>query len=179
MQEPFITTYEGRMVHALDPNPGELYIDDIAHALSNICRFTGHVASFYSVAQHSVLVSRRLPVQHRLWGLLHDASEAFFADIASPFKWAMPDYRRHEERLMFSVAERFGLCWPMPQCVHDIDKMIVTDEALCLFKRPPAWAFERSRLGIYIEPLPPAEAKELFMGEFRDLTAGVSHAAVA
>jgi len=171
---PFITSYTGHSVHALDPVPDELHIEDIAHALSNICRFGGHVRSFYSVAQHSVLVSRRLPVQHRLWGLLHDASEAYLSDIAAPFKPALNEYRRYEERLMYAVAQRFGLCWPMPQCVHVVDKMIVVDEALSLLKKPPAWACENPRLGIYIEPWDNPE--EEFLAEFAELTAGVAHA---
>ena len=73
----WIQTYLGIQFWPLDPRPEEVMLFDIAHSLSNMCRFTGHCREFYSVAQHSVIVSQNVPREDAAWGLLHDASEAY------------------------------------------------------------------------------------------------------
>lgn len=107
-----IVTFTGRVIEPLNPDPAEIDILDIAHALSNQCRFTGHTNEFYSVAQHSVLVSRHCAPEDALWGLLHDASEAYLADIPRPVKrftdWGR-GYLDAENTLMFSVIDAFDL----------------------------------------------------------------------
>ena len=127
MANPYFWTYAGKCVHPLDPHPDEIDIEDIAHALAHVCRFLGHTDRFYSVAQHSVLVSQQVPAADALWGLLHDASEAYICDLAAPIKRdpSMEAYRAAEQRLMACVCRRFGLrrmpsrssrptgfCWP-------------------------------------------------------------------
>lgn len=77
---PSIRTHSG-WLHVLTPTPDEIHIRDIAHALSMICRFGGHVDSFYSVAQHSVIVSYHVPPDMALVGLLHDAAEFAVGDL--------------------------------------------------------------------------------------------------
>lgn len=106
----FITTYTGRRFYPLDPNPADVCIEDIAHALAMICRFNGHVREFYSVAEHSVHVSRIVPPEYALAGLLHDASEAYIADVSRPVKHTgtMAPYRRMESKLMRAMADKFG-----------------------------------------------------------------------
>jgi 5'-deoxynucleotidase YfbR-like HD superfamily hydrolase len=79
-------TYTGRQFWPFDPRPEDVCIDDIAHALSRICRFGGHVTDWYSVAQHSVLVSLLVPSDLALRGLLHDAEEAYTGDMVRPLK---------------------------------------------------------------------------------------------
>jgi hypothetical protein len=93
------------------------------------CRFTGHSRRFYSVAQHSHLASRLVAVpadewdanEVRLWALLHDASEAYLCDIATPVKRQPHGYAEAEEILMGAIARRFGLSWPMPKTVKEVD----------------------------------------------------------
>src|ERR1039457_118422 len=82
----FIGTFSGLRFWPLDPNPEKILIDDIAHALAHQCRFGGHASRFYSVAEHSVHVSRLCPPEDALWGLLHDASEAYLVDLPRPLK---------------------------------------------------------------------------------------------
>lgn len=105
--EPWIETYTGKKFWFTNEDPNEVDIEDIAHALSHMCRYTGHCNRFYSVAEHSVRVSY-LNLTH-LEGLLHDASEAYLADIASPVKQLLPEYKALEERIMRKIAKRFGL----------------------------------------------------------------------
>ena len=85
---PFIITYTGKVFPFDCITPDCIDIHDIAHALSHLCRFTGHTKSFYSVAQHSLLVSEKMPGRpaEKLAGLLHDAAEAYTNDLASPLK---------------------------------------------------------------------------------------------
>ena len=108
----WIQTFTGRQFWPLEPRADEIFIEDIAHHLSNLCRFTGACRSFYSVAQHSVLVSLCAPPgENPLWGLLHDASEAYLIDVARPVKRsaALVGYRVAEARMMEVICECFGL----------------------------------------------------------------------
>ena len=81
VEEGFLPTCTGRRVHIAAPLPDEIDIEDIAHGLSHVCRFAGHVPLYYSVAQHSLLVSELLDERTAMWGLLHDASEAYLHDL--------------------------------------------------------------------------------------------------
>jgi len=109
----WIQTYKGRKFFPLDPRPDDIYIRDISHRLGLLYRFNGHSVVFYSVADHSVLVSRAVAEEHALWGLLHDASEAYISDLPRPIKKKMPDFLEIEERIQRAVAERLGLLWPI------------------------------------------------------------------
>lgn len=97
----YIQTVKGRRFYMSKPS---FDIQEIAHATAMQCRFTGHVREFYSVAEHSVLVSRLLAETQGMpelafEGLMHDAHEAYVSDIASPWKALIPDYRKMEARL--------------------------------------------------------------------------------
>lgn len=132
----WIQTYTGGAFWPLDPRPEDVRIVDIAHHLSNICRFTGATREFYSVAQHSVLVSmyveRLAPGDDvlALWGLLHDASEAYLCDVARPVKItpALVDYRIAEQAVMHAVCEHFKLPMFEPALVKDVDRRMLRTE---------------------------------------------------
>src|SRR4051812_23383484 len=99
--EPYIETVSGKKIYFNEPTEDMFDIKDIAHALSMNCRYTGHCSRFYSVAEHSVHVSNLLKgTSLELAGLLHDASEAYITDIASPIKQFLPDYLMMEDKLM-------------------------------------------------------------------------------
>jgi hypothetical protein len=134
----WIQTYSGGQFWPLDPRAEEVEIADIAHALSNMCRFTGHVKEFYSVAQHSVLVAELVPTEHKLWALLHDASEAYLHDLPRPLKRSQPFgalYKGHEARLMEVICEKFGLPAEEPPCVKDADTRLLMTERRDLMGR--------------------------------------------
>ena len=109
---PEIWTYPScTWMNLVDPKPEMVHIEDIANALSNICRFTGHVKKFYSVALHSVRVSYLVPPEDALQALLHDATEAYMSDINSPLKHtdALAGYRLLEQRMWEVIAEKYGI----------------------------------------------------------------------
>jgi 5'-deoxynucleotidase YfbR-like HD superfamily hydrolase len=147
----YLTTYTGKKFFPLETKSEDIEIIDIAHALSLVCRFGGHVNKFHSVAQHSVIVSDILPDELKMWGLLHDAAEAYIADIPRPAKEHLPQYHDLEDGILKAVAKKFGLVWPMPKQVKDADNIVLVTEARDLMNidTKKCWA------GIYsdIEPL--------------------------
>ena len=106
--KPYIETFSGKLFELESPNH-TIDIEDIAHALSNLCRFAGHCKKFYSVAEHSVHCSYITPQKYAKAALLHDASEAYLCDIPTPFKPYLGNYYELEEALQAEVAEYFGL----------------------------------------------------------------------
>ena len=137
----WIQTFSGKKMFPLNPQPDQISILDIAHALACECRFTGHCREFYSVAQHSVLVSKQVPERDALWGLLHDASEAYLCDFARPLKRhsKLGDlYREAENRLMAVICEVFGLPPTMPESVKIADtRMLLTERDELMPKGEP------------------------------------------
>jgi hypothetical protein len=117
-----------RKYYPMDPRTDEAHIDDIARHLSLICRYNGALNDFYSVAQHSVLVSRILPDHLKLWGLLHDAAEAYCQDIIRPIKRGLVGYKEIEELNERCIAEKFDLPYPIPQEVKEADDKILVTE---------------------------------------------------
>jgi hypothetical protein len=100
----------GALIDYSDPQPEMFNKYDIALGLSKMCRFNGHIDGFYSVAQHSIMVAAHLPHELRPYGLLHDASEGYMADIVRPAKNKIGKaYYDVEETLMAAIAHRFGL----------------------------------------------------------------------
>lgn len=125
-----ILTFEGRMVPLLEIQPEHISIGDIAHGLSMLCRFGGQVRDFYSVAQHCFHVSRlQTSPEAALWGLLHDATEAYLGDVIGPLKRHLPEYEGIEERAMIAVCDRFGLPYEMPESVRVADEVLLKTEA--------------------------------------------------
>lgn len=117
----WMQTASGGAYWPLDPRVDEISIEDIAHALAHICRYGGHCRKFYSVAEHSVIVSRLVPQEHALVALMHDATEAYCGDIVRPLKRDLTGYAAIERSNWLAIAERFDLPVDLPQCVHDAD----------------------------------------------------------
>src|SRR6478735_5150229 len=127
---PWIQTFTGRQFHPLAPLPEDICLEDIAHALSCTARFGGHTTSFYSVAQHSVLVAQYTPQAYRQQALLHDASEAYLGDMPRPLKHsgAMEGFRDAEMFLSDVIAARYGLYHLEPPQVKTADSRLLVSE---------------------------------------------------
>jgi len=151
----WIQTATGRRFDLVNPHPSMVFFDDIAAALSKICRFTGHVKAFYSVAQHSVLVSRLVPEHLRLQALLHDAAEAYVGDVSWPLKQLLPEYKRIEHKVWTVVADRFGL-------PHTLDPLVKRADTIALLME------RRNLMQVGAEPLRWAPEFEELMPEVPD-----------
>lgn len=128
MSSPWIQTYMGIHFDLLDPQPEMIDIGDIAHALARIFRFTGH-GNEYSVAQHSILVSYRVPLELAFQGLMHDAHEAYMGDISAPLKRVLPDVQEYEKFLAGVVRVHFGLPEELDPEVQETDlKMLLIEK---------------------------------------------------
>lgn len=171
----WIQTYTGRQFWPMDPRPHEVFIEDIAHSLSMMCRYAGHCERFYSVAEHSVLLARHVSRQNKLAALLHDASEAYLVDVPRPVKPFLAGYREAESLVMDAVCARFGLPIDFPQEVHDADKAILTDEMRQNMKSAAVtWESETAPLGIDLEYWTPEEAEIQFLTMFGMLGGGLA-----
>jgi|ERR1035441_7510742 hypothetical protein len=179
----YMLTYTGKQFYPLNPDPADIDIKDIAHALSNCCRFTGHVRNFYSVAQHSVIVSELCEPENALAGLLHDASEAYLSDISRPVKYTqqMEGYREIEHKLEEVIFAKFNLDFPMTKDVKWADDTALMSEGYYLFHPVPDWIKRRLADNKLIVPAyqlttcwPPAIAKAMFMKRFILLSRGIN-----
>lgn len=172
---PTIMTAAGRYFDFIRPEASSIEIGDIAHALAHICRFTGHVRQFYSVAEHSWHVSHLVPRGHELAGLLHDAPEAFIGDVAKPLKMMLPGYALIEARVEAAVLGRFGLSAPLPDSVKDADRqMLRVEQVQAMPGAGHDWGLgdlsPQAKL-VRLEFWDPAEAAMMFLRRFEELTA--------
>lgn len=141
--KPHIRVGRGsRIVYLLDPKPEDMDLKVIATALGRIQRFGAHGRGSYTVALHSVNVAETLRQRGespdvQLWGLLHDAAEAFIGDIVSPLKRQLPDIYVIEQRFFTALSIRFKLTLPVPEVVYDVDREMVQYEAHYLFPERP------------------------------------------
>ena len=157
-----VRTFTGKYVDFKNPQPDMFDIADIAHALSNIPRFGGHLPTWYSVADHSLLVASLVSVEFRFDALMHDATEAYLMDMPKPLKNLLPDYRELEGKVFSVLAEKFNLSCPVPSEVKVAD-----NEAL---------EMEWERLMIEILPgwetLSRQEAEDKYLLEYKKYARG-------
>lgn len=178
----WIRTASGLPIDPLAPTPDAIEIGDIAHALSHQCRFAGHVAVFYSVAQHCVHVAtllrdRGYPRRVQLAGLLHDASEAYLTDIPTPIKVRLPEYKAAEDRLQAVIMEKFGLAFEhgneaVHRAIKAADLTMLAMEARDLHGDPQDWesltGVKRERWTVHA--ISPTVAREQFRARFEFLS---------
>jgi len=139
-EDCWIQTYTGKRFFLFNPTPEAIDIIDIAHSLGKKCRFNGHtINGNYSVAEHSLLVCKLLEdicESAALWGLLHDASEAYTGDIPSPIKPFLNGFKKIERDIQKCIAQKFNLPWPMPKIVKWADITLLTNEANVVMRTP-------------------------------------------
>lgn len=133
MPKALVALASGKLLDLFNPDPDLIDGGEIADSLSRICRFGGRGNRFYSVAEHSVLMSDFLSDRSRvlqLEALLHDASEAYIGDIIGPLKNAMPAIRNVERGIQSVIAERFGIPSSPSRVVSELDKRMNTTEIM-------------------------------------------------
>lgn len=169
----FIQVYSGGRFWPLDPRPEEITLDDIAHALSHQCRFSGHTEFHYSVAQHSVLVSDYC--DEPLAGLMHDSSEAFLVDIPRPIKPAIPQYLEIEAKIMAIIGKKFGFLVPVSDNVIAIDNAMLWLEKNQVMKPGLNWYQDKDAnipeemKNLKLLEWSPRYAKEAFIYRFHQI----------
>lgn len=169
-----IQTYSGRLVDPMNLRPEDVFIQDVAHALSLLCRWTGHCRFHYSVAQHSVLGSQVISQGNALWFLLHDAAEAYLNDMSRQTKDLLPAYKEAEDRALRVIVDRFQLPWPMPAEVKFVDNQMLMAEKDQVMERcewPPEFCVGPSA-DVRIDERPPREVERAFMERFISLRGG-------
>lgn len=139
MGRPSVHTGSGRLVDLYQPDPDTIHWGDIAHALANTCRFNAHTTRFYSVAEHCVRVSFCVPFEDALWGLIHDAAEAYIGDIVSPVKRLCPELYVVERALLNVICDKLGLPHDMPASVLEADERMLATEAHSLLRGDLSW----------------------------------------
>jgi hypothetical protein len=178
-------TSRGRALDLLDPRPDDVDLTEIGRSISHLCRYNGCVRRFYSVAEHSVLVSRWLAAEYpnlpelRVAGLLHDAAEAYTGDITWPVQDLLfrGEYGRHvrnayhdmQRRLDRLICDLVGIdvSWLHHDLVRQADLRILLDEReALLLGRPRPWAVESmGPLGVKVEGWSPDAAFETWCRE--------------
>ncbi|KGT87213.1 hypothetical protein NG99_23605 [Erwinia typographi] len=168
----WITTVTGKHFNFVQIDQNSICIEDIAVALSNICRFTGHLPNFYSVAQHSVLVSQLVPPEFALEALMHDAAEAYCSDINSPLKALLPDYQAVLGNVEHAIADKFNLPPVMSAPVKRADLiMLATERREFGLDDGTPWPILDGidPASFVIFPLHPMQARVQFLQRFNDL----------
>lgn len=171
----WIPTFSGLRYWPTDPRPEDIRLLDIAHHLSNICRFTGATREHYSVAQHCVLMSYlpKMPNSLRMVALLHDAAEAYIGDFARPVKYLVPDMCQLDKLNTAAVEVAFGIhLEPKRQEIREADlTMLVTERMQLLSVNFPTKRTERARpaANLHIRCWAPSEAKERYLKRFQEL----------
>lgn len=176
----WMQTYTGRRFWPLSPRAQDVCIDDIAHHLALKCRYNGAVREFYSVAEHSVIVSEAVPPEYAKEALLHDAGEAYWPDVCGRIKNEniFAPIRAGEDETLRVIYSHFGIVsTPASQkAIKEIDYRILVDEMSQLMEHGTWEPTLRDvlPLGVPIAALSPALAEPVFMARFRELFGWVS-----
>lgn len=169
---PTILLFGGTYFDFTAPETSAFTIEDIAHGLAMTCRFAGQCSRHYSVAQHSVHLSRLVPHGHAYQGLMHDAAEAFVGDMAKPLKIMLTEYQAVEKRVEATIFARFKVATPLPPTIKDADlRMLVTEQRQLMANRDQ-WSYTAGRrpFDLVIPAWSPDQAKAEFLERYSELT---------
>ena len=173
----FITTYTGLHIEPADPAPDKICIEDIAHALSLLCRGNGHVKTFWSVGQHCIAcakeaAARGLPARIVLACLLHDASECYMSDVPRPIKQTLPVYREKENRLLSVIYEKFlgsDLTEEEARLVKEIDDVMLAYDLEKLLGEKQIGGLPEIHIDLSYEVRPFADVEEEYLKVYKNL----------
>ena len=177
---PYLQTVSGRWVNPFDPDPDQIELPDIARALANQCRFGGHCRTFYSVAQHCVLVSELIEEEggsseDALAALMHDAAEAYLGDLPHPIKHRSELGARFidaEKPLERVIRDRFAITHSSPE-VKRIDRALLATERREFSAERWHWPELAgvAPLDLELQAWSPDDAAEAFVRRFEALVA--------
>lgn len=136
---PTILTADGAYFDYLAPDPDVVTLNAVARGLANTCRFGGQCTRFYSVAEHSIYVSRIVPPEFALQGLFHDAAEAFIVDMPKPLKEILADYKVVEDRVEAVIFPKLGLPAKLDALVKRADTVMLATEQVQLMANRDRW----------------------------------------
>jgi hypothetical protein len=172
----WMITASGGRFHPLDPRPEDVDFDDMAHHLARICRYGGAVQGWYSVAEHSCLMSDHFlklgDVEGARYAHVHDGPEYVINDIIRPIKPELPDFHRIEAPIERAILRRLGLAPSLPSRVKEADNLIIGDERTQLFT---AEALQRAQwqekpcLGVTCRQWERDQARDEWRSRFRAL----------
>lgn len=171
----WIGTNTGNVIELNGPRGDQISIEDIATGLANNCRFTGQLKMWYSVAEHSLHVAELVPEQYKLAALLHDASEAYICDVATPFKRMLGDaYRNVERAISDAIGRKFGVdLINLPDLVKQADQIMLVTERDALQDKPQDWGPAYDQILRYpkfrCQYSTPSEARRAFLAKFYEL----------
>ena len=167
----WMVTYTHKKFWPLDPHCDDVCIEDIAHALSLICRFGGHCREFYSVAQHSILVAGLVAMvepEFTLEALMHDAAEAYLGDFIRPIKRMVPELSLWEVRVMGAIRRGFGLKDHGAKTIKWADDCLLRSEHAQIINDGREWPTDRmDGLDVVIIPMSPIAAESEFLRNFK------------
>lgn len=172
-----IALLSGAMFNYNKPEESDVTIEDIASAVSNVCRFSGHLPRFYSVAQHLVNTSRIVSPDLAFTALMHDTAEAFTNDLPTPLKWALPIFKELEVRIESAMSNKFGFQYPYPDAVKLADTQMLLLEKNYVKEDTNEWEyyrdveFEHLRDKVDLDSWQPRRAKREFLERYYELQA--------
>jgi hypothetical protein len=178
-----IALLSGSMFDYNNPEASDVTIEDIATALANVCRFSGHLYYFYSVAQHAVNASYIVDPEFAFDALMHDTAEAFTNDLPTPLKAAFPIFKELEIKIEGAMAKKFGFNYPLSPEIKVADLQMLRMEKERIKKDKTEWeclnGIEIEHLWdkVDLRMLTPPQARKLFLARFEELNDGKYRAA--
>lgn len=169
---PSIMLHSGAWFDFGSPRASNFTIEDIGHGLAHICRYAGQCKSFYSVAEHSLLVSD-VAKGAEFEALLHDAAEAFLGDITRPLKQMLPQYKKIEAEVEAAILARFGVLGPLTAEVKRADlRVLAAEQQQIMPEGTDGWLRQQNIIpaAITVRYLSPAQAKREWLDRFEELT---------
>lgn len=172
----WIGTYTGGKFVFENIKENKIDIKDIAHSLSMLCRYNGHCKNFYSVAEHSLLVSSLLSEELKIHGLLHDAAEAYISDIPRPYKRMIPNIKENEEEILKHIYNELNI-----QYLSELDikiikvvdtRLLQTERKLIMPDSDDVWGYMDDIIpynNIEISNFLPKQAEHSFIKEYKHL----------
>lgn len=176
--DTLIPTFTGKVFNLAMPSSSDISIRDIAHSLSMQCRFGGHCQRFYSVAEHSVILSRLVDKKYSLCALLHESSHAYINDVAISLQCLLPGYKELANRIWAMVAKRFHLQSAIPEIIRNFDlKLRASEIEYLILPTARTWLqgvtpFSLEELGVRHSKqlgMLPREANRQFWARFAEL----------